>query len=101
MDGMMSLIMDLPLKLRNSKFNILHFLTWGGYVYDFNNVMSFITPSFASFIQSDIEIPELNMAVKVNLFAIICDAPATGKTFNIHQFNGAFGCSSCLHPGES
>ena len=94
-------IMDLPLKLRNSKCNILHFLTWGGYIYDFNNVMSFITPSFTSFIQSDIKIPELNMSVKVNLFAIICDAPATAKTFNIHQFNGAFGCFSCLHPGES
>ena len=25
----------------------------------------------------------------------------TAKAFNITQYNGKFGCFSCLHPGES
>ena len=40
------------------------------------------------------------MHINLQLFVVICDAPATGKTFNIHQFNGQYGCFHCLNPGE-
>ena len=79
----------------------MHFLTWGGYIFNFNKVISFIKPSFTTFLQSQTYIPELNISLRVNLFVIICDAPMTAKAFNITQYNGKFGCFSCLHPGES
>ena len=48
-----------------------------------------------------INIPKFNISLRVNLFVIICDEPMTAKAFNITQFNGKYGCFSCLHPGES
>jgi hypothetical protein len=76
-------ILELPIKIRNSKYNILHFLTWGGYIFNFNKVINFIKPSFTTFLQSKIDIPKLNISLRVNLFLIICDAPMTAKAFNI------------------
>ena len=32
---------------------------------------------------------------------MIADLPAKAAMLNIKQFNGEFGCITCLHPGES
>ena len=81
-------ILELPLTIRNSQFNILHFLTWGGFMNSFNKALEFIKPDFNSFLQNEIYIPQLNMSLRVNLFVVIGDAPSIAKTFNIHQYNG-------------
>jgi hypothetical protein len=93
-------VMDLPYHLRNSYANIITFLTWGGYIYNFNKVVTFIQPSFSQFLQNELHIPSLNMSLKIHLFVTIGDAPCSAKMYNIHQFNGAYGCFQCLHPGE-
>ena len=83
-------IMDLPLTIRNSKFNILHFFTWGGYIYNFSKALTFIQPSFNTFLQAEIDIMDLNIKLRVNLFVVICDASMTPKAFNINQYNRLF-----------
>jgi hypothetical protein len=90
----------LPLRLRNSKANIIHFLTREGYIYDFNRVMSFIEPSFDSFLHKTVFISELNMSIRVKLFVVIGDAPARAKMLKTHQHNGSFGCFHCLNPSR-
>lgn len=37
---------------------------------------------------------------KVSCRAIVCDSPARSMVQCTHQFNGAFGCSWCMHEGE-
>ena len=54
-------VMDLPYQLRNSYANILNFLTWGGYIYNFNKVMTFIKPNFSNFLNNEIFIPSLKL----------------------------------------
>ncbi|PAA51464.1 hypothetical protein BOX15_Mlig000124g8 [Macrostomum lignano] len=39
--------------------------------------------------------------VHVHYTLFVCDLPALAKLFCIHQYNGAFSCPRCLHPGES
>ena len=41
--------------------------------------MSFIEPSFDSFLQKTVFIPELNMSIRVKLFVVIGDAPARAR----------------------
>ena len=36
----------------------------------------------------------------VSALACACDAPARAMVLNFKQFNGKYGCSYCLHPGE-
>ena len=51
--------------------------------------------------ENEINVPDLNINLRVNLFVVICEAPMTVKAFNINQYNGEFGCFSCCHPGDS
>ncbi|PAA93695.1 hypothetical protein BOX15_Mlig030727g3 [Macrostomum lignano] len=43
----------------------------------------------------------LDYCVYVHCTLFVCDLPALAKLFCIRQFNGAFSCPKCLHPGES
>ena len=39
-----------------------------------------------------------NIELKVKLHGFISDTPARSKALNMINFNGAFGCTMCLHP---
>ena len=39
------------------------------------------------------------MRTTIGTLAIVCDSPARCMVQGIHQFNGAFGCTWCLHEG--
>ena len=39
--------------------------------------------------------------VKAKLLCVILDLPAKASMLNCNQFNGAYGCSTCKHPGVS
>jgi hypothetical protein len=95
-------VLDLPYTLRNSFSNILTLLTWGGYIYNFAKVMrDFIKPNFPEFLQTNLYIEKLNLNLKINLFVVIADAPCSAKIYNIHQFNGEYGCLKCMHQGQT
>ena len=38
--------------------------------------------------------------VKVKLLCAVMDLPAKAALLNCTQYNGAFGCSTCKHPGS-
>ena len=37
---------------------------------------------------------------RARLLYVLCDLPTKAAVFNIMQFNGKYGCPSCMHPGE-
>ena len=59
-------IMDLPIRERNSYYNLIRFITWGGYIHDFNNVLRFVNPTLDSFFSNEIFIDALQMSLRVN-----------------------------------
>ena len=36
----------------------------------------------------------------IDLLFITCDLPAKAALLNTNQYNGQYGCSHCLHPGQ-
>ncbi len=45
----LGLIMNLPLRMRSSYFNIINFMFWGGYIVNFNNLFKFFEPNLDTF----------------------------------------------------
>ena len=43
--------------------------------------------------------PEGNMVMKFQPLFGLFDLVAKAPILNMHQFNGEYGCPSCLHPG--
>ena len=37
---------------------------------------------------------------KAKLLIIIADLPAKAALLNCNQYNGQYGCATCLHPGQ-
>jgi hypothetical protein len=50
----------------------------------------------------EIDIPkEGKHTVRAQLLCVVVDLPAKAAILNCMQYNGAYGCSSCKHPGCS
>jgi hypothetical protein len=63
----LGLIMNLPLRMRSSYFNIINFMFWGGYIVNFNNLFNFFEPNLDTFFNRDIRING-NLTVKFKIF---------------------------------
>lgn len=48
-----------------------------------------------------VKIERIDLRFNVSLTHASLDLPAKASVLNMHQFNGSFGCSYCLHPGKS
>ncbi|PAA77214.1 hypothetical protein BOX15_Mlig024626g3 [Macrostomum lignano] len=89
-------ILNLPVHIRQ-KFSNLILLAL---------VAAKAIPHFQVFLPEIVKsLPKQFVFLEYNVFVhctlLVCDLPALAKLFCIHQFNGAFSCPKCLHPGES
>ena len=48
-----------------------------------------------------ISVEDHQQLVKVKLLCAVMDLPAKAALLNCTQYNGAFGCSTCKHPGST
>ena len=98
--AILGIIIDLPPLIRTAYINIISFLFWGGHIINFNKVMKCIDPDFSDFLTNGVWFESLQSLIKINLFAIVADAPARAKIFMTKQYNGYFGCFHCLNEGK-
>ena len=97
--AILGLIMNLPLRVRSSYFNVLNFMFWGGFIVNFNNLFQFFEPLLEAFFNQEIVINQ-NLTVRVHLFGVIGDGPGRSKALNILQHNGFYSCFLCLQRGH-
>ena len=54
-----------------------------------------------SFIGVEVDVAgQGRQTIKAKLICALVDLPAKAMLMNCNQYNGAFGCSSCKHPGS-
>ena len=97
-------INELAYKKRTMKENILIAGLWfgeskpcmGTFLKPFDRMLKDLETGFTA------ELPDgSNVLVRGVLLGGTCDMPAKGHVLNMVQFNGFYGCSKCLQPGET
>jgi hypothetical protein len=92
---MLSSIVDLPHKVRESKENILIHSLYIGESLNFNEWFDNVNRNYGNLFDGSISI----CGYKIKLFCSIFDLPARAKALNMTTFNGYFACTNCLTKG--
>jgi len=100
------IVNELPYKLRILKENMIISGLWFGEAKSNMNV--FLKPIIAELMALENHGVEVkpptcssSFITKVILLAGTCDLPAKSLMLNCMQFNGKYGCSKCLDPGDT
>lgn len=93
---MLSSIIDLPHKVRESKENIVIHSLYIGQSLDFNSWFDKVNSKYGNLFNGSINICGYNS----KLFCSIFDLPARAKALNMTTFNGYSACTHCLVKGN-
>lgn len=93
---MISSIVDLPHKVRESKENIIIHSLYIGQSLDFNTWLDRVNSKYGNLFNGSMNI----CGYSPKLFCSIFDLPARAKALNMTTFNGYFACTYCLIKGD-
>ena len=97
-----AIIIELPKHLRYSFRNVLFCGLWYGK--EKPDFALFQTPFVMDVLSLMngfvVELPNRHLPCKLRIQGQVADLPAKAASINLKQFNGKFGCSVCLEPGE-
>ena len=97
-------INELPMSKRWNDENIILAGLWFGHKKP--NMLTYLKPFCESMkeLYKGIEVysPDIgkNLTCRAMLLCGTLDLPAKAMVYNMHQYNGEYGCSHCLQPGE-
>ena len=98
---MQCFVVELPYGLRYSFKNILFCGLWCGRKPSMRVFQSYFVRQIEEAQQLEFEVNESVVTIrKVKVHGHLADLVAKAPSLNMKQFNGEFGCSVCLHPGE-
>ena len=86
----------MPITQRLATIVFITLLLWSGSNSDFNNFLEFYNAHTTELLQKGLKFRDKIIQFKIHVF--IGDAPARSKVCKTTQFNGKFGCLTCLHP---
>ena len=97
MIGMFSQIIDLPPLKRGSHHNTLIHMLIGASNIDRDQFLTQNSNDFTIYFQKEILLPNIEISVKINITAVVCDLIELPKLFNLKQFNSLEGaCIKCF-----
>lgn len=95
-------IVELPPTLRQSINNKIVAGVWKGKKPKAEQLFPNLIQELNSLKSSGLSLKINNVTFKyhINLYGILCDAPASAMILDMKNFNGFYGCPFCHHPGN-
>jgi len=94
--ALLSCIVELPQRIRESHENIISHSMWSGSNPDFNVFLELYNTQTTDLLTNGLIYKDKLIRFKIHIF--VGDAPARCKICKSVQFNGKYGCFNCLHP---
>jgi hypothetical protein len=94
--ALLSAIAELPQKLRESHENKIAHSMWSGSNPDFNVFLEQYNKPTTELIENGLYYK--GRTIRFNIHMLVADSPARSKVCKSVQFNGKYGCLTCMHP---